>query len=422
MKQLLSHITQSSIFKNLGFLVSGTVIAQLIIVVSQLFLRRVFTPEDFGAFAVYMSVVGIAVTVGSLRFEQAILLPESHIEGWQLSRIAIAISAIFSFAFGAFIFFFQEPFANLIGLSKNYLVWLFFLPATIFVFNVALALNYYLMRQNKFRVSGENKIIRRGSESVFQIVLGILNKNIGLIIGDIVGQLLLIFRSVIYLRKHRLVFSKYSGSSKQLVMRYKSFPLTNSIPSLLNAFSRLLPVIIISRFFSAEVTGFFDLSRVVLAIPLSLVTVSLNQVLVKQFAEKRNKKQSVKNEALGVFLLLTTLAILFAFIIKLWGGELFAFVFGEGWKNSGVFAEILVWAFAIKFIISPFNACFTAFEKIEIGSVWQTIYFVMIMSLLFVSMPDIYSFLQLYVSIEVIAFILAAFINFRILHQYEKAL
>lgn len=421
MKKQLLNIIQSAIFKNLSFLVSGTVIAQLIIVAFQLFLRRVFTPDDFGAFAVYMSVVGIIVSIGSFRYEQTILLPKLDADGWQLTRLSILISVFVALVFAACVFPFRYAFAQLIGLSDKYIVWLFFLPLTILFFNISLALNYYLMRINMFKTSGENKVLRRGSEGGLQIILGFLRKPVGLVFGDLLGQAVVIIRTFVKIKKQELDKEQITPI-KQLAIRYKEFPISNGLPSLLNAISRLLPVILISRFFSTEITGYFDLARVILIIPLSLVTVSLNQVLVKQFAEKRNRNLSVKKEAFGVFNMLLLGAIVFALVIKLFSTQIFSFVFGQEWFSSGVYAEVLIWAFALKFIVSPFNACFTAFEKIRIGSLWQVFYFVSILILFFIPYSNIIHFLKIYMLIEVIAFAIAGIINFSILRQYELSL
>lgn len=414
-----TQIKSSSIVKNLSVLVSGTVLAQLIIIVSQLFLRRVFTPEDFGAFAVYMSVVGIAVSMGSLRYEQTILLPKTHKEGWQLTRLSIYIALFFSLIFAAGLFVMRNRFAAFVGLSDSYVQWLFFLPFSILLFNITLALNYFLMRLKLFRVSGENKVLRRAGEGVFQIAFGIAGKNLGLIIGDVLGQVLVLFRSAYRIRSTN--FNKENlPSLKSIALRYKSFPLKNTFPSLLNAFSRLLPVILISRFFTTEIVGYFDLARFMLIIPLSMVSVSLNQVLVQRFSEKRNNNISVKKDALGVFGLLFVASIAFVLFINFLGIPVFELFFGAEWTTSGVYAKILVWAFALKFLISPFNACFIAFEKIGWGSIWQTFYFLLIISLFFVSHTDVISFLKIYMAIELLAFVIAGFINFSILHTYEK--
>lgn len=422
-KNITKILKTSSIAKNLSILVSGTVIAQLITIGFQLLLSRLYTPSDFGAFAVYMSVVGIGITISSLRYEQAIVLPKNDEDGANLSLLSIIISFILVLMFSVVVFSFKDLFAELIGLNEAYLSWLYLLPISIFLFSVYQSLNYYLIRREKYLLSGNNKWVRRIAEGTVQSTLGYSGKGFGLILGDIVAHLLIIARTIMKL--HLKLFAKDNKKGKtiiQLMIRYKEFPIKNTIPSLLNALSRLLPVIIVSRIFAADITGFFHYSRLILLIPLSLVTVSLNQVLLQQFSKKRNNKESIKNEVFGILKVLLPVSILLVTIFYYFGVDIFAFVLGDTWEQSGEYAEILVWAIALKFLISPFNASFIAFEKISISSMWQFFYFLLISSLFIVDFSQIEEFLRYYVFIEIVAFLGAGALNFFILHQYEKGL
>jgi len=160
----------------------------------------------------------------------------------------------------------------------------------------------------------------------------------------------------------------------------------------------------------------------VLIIPLSLITASLSQVIFQRFSEKRNQKQSIKKEAWGIFISLIILALFFAIIIQFFGVYLFQFVFGIQWGSSGAYASILVWAFALKFVISPFNILFTAFEKIGILSIWQTFYFILIILLNYIPFVSIEHFLWTYVIIELISYSIAGLLNIGLIVKYERSI
>lgn len=420
--QYLKKLFNSSIAKNLSILVSGTALAQLVVIGFQVVLRRLYSPEDFGAFAVYMSVVGIVLTIASLRYEQTIVLPKSNKDGFALMRLSIAIAVVIVLAFALFLFFASSLFLEFIGLSPKYRSWLIFLPITILLFSIYQAFNYFLIRIKNFKLVGLNKVIRRLFEGFSQTTVGLTFSNFGLIIGDIIGNSVIIIYSIFKLRKNFSFFGgEESSGFKEVAIKYKSFPIKSALPSLMNAISRLIPIIMVSKFFSSEITGYFDLARVVLIIPLSLISVSLNQIIVQRFSELRNNGLSIKRDAINIFIILLVISVLFVIVIKLFGVTLFTTIFGSQWESSGVFAEILVYAFAIKFLISPFNSSFIAFEKIGLFSVWQTLYFLLIISLFFIPFNNIVSFLQFYMLFEVIAFTIAGVLNFSILFKYESS-
>ncbi len=87
-------IRNSELFKNTSILVSGTALAQLIPILLQPILRRFYSPEVFGAYSVYLSLVGILYVLSSLRYEMAIPLPRNIKKGviiWVLRSILILI-------------------------------------------------------------------------------------------------------------------------------------------------------------------------------------------------------------------------------------------------------------------------------------------------------------------------------------------
>jgi len=418
---LFKKTQKKAIAKNLGILVSGTALAQLVVIGFQVVLRRVYSPADFGAFAVYMSMVGIIATISSLRYEQVIILPKDNPTGLNVLKLSVFLSLITFVILLVAFYLFDNSIVSAINFPVKYKNWLYFIPLSILIFSISQSLNFYLIRIKSFKLSASNKLFRRLSEGFVQFLFGIANRSFGLFAGDMVGQLTVIVRTV-FKNRDAFNFSINIDELKNAAKRYKSFPLKSGVPSLMNALSLLLPIIIINRQFSEQVTGFFDLARMVLIIPLSLITASLSQVLLQRFAEYRNQKKSIVSEAMGVFIPLMLFAIVFGIVIKFFGVQLFQFVFGNQWASSGVYASILVWAFALKFVVSPFNILFTAFEKIGILSIWQTFYFILILLLNYIPFSSIESFLWAYVIIELVSYGVAAILNMILIITYETRL
>lgn len=189
-----------------------------------------------------------------------------------------------------------------------------------------------------------------------------------------------------------------------------------------NTLSLLLPIVILNKTFTTQQTGYFDLARMLLILPLSLVTESLSQVILQRFSEYKNQQKSIKKEALNIFLSLSIFSIIFTFIIYSFGEFLFVQIFGNQWIISGEYAKILIWAFALKFIVSPFNITFTAFQRIGILSIWQTIYFLLILLLLIMKFDNINHFLYTYLFIELISYTVAGILGFSLIFNYEKSI
>ncbi len=418
----LKPLFNNPILKNLSVLVTGTIIAQVIVVAFQIFLRHIYSPADFGAFAVYLSIVGILATVSSLRYEQVIVLPANEHKAYSLLWLAFIVAFIVCFFIAIYFVFFSSAFCRFIDFPQKYQHWLFYVPLSVFLLSVYQALNYYLIRLKLFRQSASNKVERRIAEGLVQVTAGKLGFTGGLVWGDIAGQTINAVAAGIKIKKSLINYKFNFKLIKNVAGEYKHFPLKNGLASFLNALSLLMPVLFINRLFSEHVTGQFDLARLVLIMPLSLVTASMTQVILQRFTELRNNKQSVKQQAVKIFFGLAALAFVFALVVYFLAPCIIALVFGNQWAESGIYTRILVWAFALKFVVSPFNIVFTVFERIGLFSVWQTAYFVVIFCLIFVQYKSPTQFMYFYMSFELVSSFVAGIMSIFVIKKYENSL
>ena len=95
---------KSNFLKNSLILIGGTVLAQLIPLFLQLYLRRIYTPEDFGAFSIYFNLLSVFIIFCSLRYEAAVVLPKNDVE----SINVLSLSLLLTFSFGFFFLFFLD--------------------------------------------------------------------------------------------------------------------------------------------------------------------------------------------------------------------------------------------------------------------------------------------------------------------------
>tara|TARA_Y100000589_G_C27122413_1_gene617025 strand:- start:1125 stop:1475 length:351 start_codon:yes stop_codon:yes gene_type:complete len=64
----------------------------------------------------------------------------------------------------------------------------------------------------------------------------------------------------------------------------------------------------------------------------------------------------------------------FILIIWFYAEDLFSFIFGSEWEEAGTYAKIIIFAVAIKFVVSPLSIIFTLDKNIKTGTIWQYCY------------------------------------------------
>ena len=413
-------LNKSDFIKSSFTLIFGTVLAQLIPIALQPILRRIYTPEEFGLFAVYLSLIGMVVVAANLRYESTIVLPEDDDKASNLVVGGFFISLVFSLVFFILLFCFGDNLIQLLSLPKDISKWLYVLPFSVFVISCSRILNFWLTRKKAFKASAVNKVGRRSSEGVIQTV-GNTFQSSGLIIGNIVGDTVNLLISILQSIKHGLSFKAYNISiTKQQLKKYIDFPKYSTIPTLLNSVSLFLPVIIINQFYSQEVTGYFDLSRQMLALPLALVSMAVSQVLIQKIVEHKQNRKKITKLVTKIALVLLAMSAAGILVIELFGIELFTFIFGNEWELSGKITQILIFSYAIKFVVSPLTSVFIGLEKIKISSIWQVCYFLIICCLYFFKGYTIEEFLILYIVIDIIAYVIYYLLLNYICIQHDK--
>jgi len=419
-RNLIKALKESEILRNTSILVSGTALAQVIPVILQPLLRRYYSADTFGAYSVYLSLIGIFSIIASFKYDLAIILPKKDKDAANVMLLSVAISFVFSSLLAISALLWKNEITGFLNLSDEYSFFLILAPAGIFFYSFYQTINNWLTRKKGFVQISVNKFTRRIIEGSAQVGLKSIAVSKGLVIGDILGHIANVISGLYQSRKTGLYANMLSlVKVKYIARKYSEFPRFNVIPSFMSACSFLLPAIMINKFYSSAFTGYFDLSKLLLSVPLALISTSLSNVLLQSITEKYNLKLSLKKDlltVLGLVLLIGTFEVL---IISIYGVELFKFVFGDNWDYSGRISQILVWSYAMNFIVASFSTVFVSLQKIKLLSIWQIFYFLSIISLAFFRNNEFLDFIRIFVGIEITCYIAIILLMTYIVVSYE---
>jgi O-antigen/teichoic acid export membrane protein len=418
--ELFQSLKRSELLKNTSILISGTVLAQLIPILLRPVLSRSFEPEVFGVYSVYASIFGIMCVIATLRYEMAIVLPKKDKIAANIVFLTILINFCFTILLILILLFWGKRICRQLNIPESLSYYIYFVPAGTFLYTFYQSLNFWLIRKKRFMPISFNKFFRRGAEGTVQIAFSFSKLSSGLIAGDIAGHLSNVISGIYQSTRSGLSIKYFSWNKlKYAFSHYSDYPKFNLISGLMSSVSFMLPVIIVNKFYSAENTGFFDLSRLLLSIPLALIASSLASVLLQRLTEKNNNREGLLGDLFPIFILLLSIAIFELVVIEFFGVGLFKLLFGNRWGYSGEISQILVWSYAFNFIVSSFSGVFIALNKIKLLSIWQFVYFVSISSLFMFTGRSFISFLKVYVFIEIACYLLYSFLLIRIVQKYE---
>ncbi len=352
----LRLLSRSGFSKSLITLLSGTTIAQAITLLISPILSRLYTPHDFGVFGTFLSIVSAIALIASLRYEIAIVLPKKEEVAINLLALAALLTIIISLVsfIGVLLFIYIYPGYEVIDQELKFL--LYFIPVLILFIGFYQSLNNYANRLKKYKSIINYRISNSLVSSSVNIVMGEMKfGSIGLLTGSIVGNGISIIVFIKEMYNDIKIHAKNVSKSKmiEIAFTYREFPLVNSFQAISDMLQINGIIYFIIYFFNSFIVGSFSYALRILQSPMNLLGSAMAQIFYQQASEIRNNGESLK-DIVRKTMIKSTLAGLPIFLtIILFGQQLFAFVFGETWREAGVYAQILSPMLLFDFIRSP---------------------------------------------------------------------
>lgn len=371
------YFTEKSFTANVLTLATGTAIAQGIAIVATPILVRIYTPRDFGLLAVLTTITGTVSIVASWRYETAIVLPAQDEDA--VSLLVLSILIVFGMS-GLSVFviaLFSKQITVLLG-EPELEQWLWTIPPSLLFTGLYQALSYWSTRKQDFQWLSLSRVSQFATTLVSQLGIGLFVTSgvIGLVDGQIFGQ----FVGTVVLS--RQIWQSYRVQFKNVVTwktikeqarRFKKFPIYTSLPSLLDSFTLVMPILFLTNVFGATITGYFSLANRIINLPSSLISSSISQVILPRLAvdkAKTGQTAPLVEKTLNRLIILACSL----FILMQFSPFLFRIVLGSSWETAGIYAKIMAAAVAIRFVVSPLSVVLVAYEKQEALAYWQFAY------------------------------------------------
>jgi O-antigen/teichoic acid export membrane protein len=166
-----NSIFKNSFIKDVLTLFSGTVIAQVIGLAFLPLLTRLFTPEEFGVFYIFLTTASILSLIATGGYEKSLVLPASDNDAGHLLFFSFLLSVVVT-AISFLILLFLGQWGNQFFQTEHSRLILWLIPVYSFFFGAFRILQNRAIRNKEYkRVSGSN-IIRNAPTSVLQAGLG----------------------------------------------------------------------------------------------------------------------------------------------------------------------------------------------------------------------------------------------------------
>lgn len=358
--------------KNVGSVLTGTIISQVIPILGTLILARQFTPSAFGIYSTWLGIALFIAVIITCRFE-TVLAIEPDGEPRKTAVINVLATTLVSTTLLLFVviglYYFEIK--SIKGFNLEFLTLAIIaalLIATIQTWQTWLASDGYYKKLSTIR------IIQAGTIVLLQIFYSSINQDaISLIISHISGVLIgIVFCSILMpLNYWKKSFVNLRVSLLQFWKTHYRFPMYSLPADAINSAAGQIPLLIITTKFGAESAGLFALTQRVLGAPIGLLGTAALDVFKRHAASAYRERGECSAEYKQTFKILFTGSALFCTAFYFIGPYLFENLFDKQWSDAGLIGLWLLPMFAFRFIASPLSYMVYIAHKQHLDLFWQ---------------------------------------------------
>lgn len=366
-------------------LLSGTGYAFIVGYVAKIALLRLYPVEAFGMFSFIFSIVIVFLPIVSLRYEDALMLPESRRDGAHAFLLAVISVVVLSSVLWLFL-----PLKGVIGSlydSVEVVEWLWTIPLILLVAKLSKISELWLSRQEMFGRISVGQVANTSALVSVRIGAGLFtNSPGGLILGFISGHIAALLFFARHLRT--TLTAAFDGRISVdrilfIAKRYRRFPAFTMPAAALSGIASQMPALLLLFYFDLTVLGHYSQAYSVLFIPLSLLGQAIAQVFfVRAVEARRNGTLADITDTIHDRLVLLALFPIIA--IAIGGPDIFEFLFGEKWRIAGLMTRYIAPWVLFTAAASPLTRLFDVLERQRLELAISSVMFVVMTAALVV--------------------------------------
>jgi len=366
MIKAIQFVLKSAFLKNMRHIVTGSLAAQVALLLAVPVLTSLFDPKAFGHFAAVVAASSILVTFSSLRLD--ILIPHARrqasvVSFLQACCVGPVVVSFLLLIVGLLISVFYTGNSSAFSQPTTLSV-LVFIPLSAIGIAFMTSMRSLAVRLEKYRLIGGVQVLRVAILLLVTIALGLLgftDYGIGLILGQLCGDLAFGFTIWIGCSarlKKRLFVLKISRIIQAIrleAVAVKTLGFTQVIAIL---YDRSPPLVILAAFGPIE-AGFYALAVRIAQAPVTLIAKAVDDVFRQRITRLIHKGDSIhflmwRGLALTVGISVIPLVLAIFLSPKLVGP-----LFGVEWTDA-------VFTINVMLFISIFGFTSKAFDKVPI--------------------------------------------------------
>lgn len=318
-------------------------LGQALTFLSMPLMTRLYTPEAFGMWAIFVSLVSLIGTASALRYEVAVVLTPTNEEAANVVVVCVAISALISMFAWAVVetngrWIFGETSFN----ELKSFIWC--MPLITLCMGFYGVLNAWFIRTEEFIWYSLMQFVLPFLTLVTQLLAAVNGWNgaEGLVIGTALGQCgaaIVGLTIVVAKYSHILLRAVSLREILKVLVKYKNYPLYMTPYTFLGTMRERLIYFLLGAYGTGSDPGYYSVASRFVNAPNSLVSGAIRPIYFQKASS--SDFGSLEEPITRLFYILAIIMVpLFTFFI-MHAREICSLIFGEVWAEAGTMAAIL---------------------------------------------------------------------------------
>ncbi|HQQ70957.1 MAG TPA: oligosaccharide flippase family protein [Alicycliphilus sp.] len=350
-----------SLARRAGVVALGTAGGQAAVLLATPWMARQFTPAEFGALALLITISNVAMAAACLRFDLALpsaaarqagaLLRLCLLSALGVGFAMLAGTALYPALTGSRV---PAPFSTpwLVGLCILVVGW----------HQTALG---WTTRQQAFAQLGAIRLF----QGLGFVALTLLTP-LGLLWSHAAS-----FLSALPSLWQGLRHTRTEQPLRQVAIEQRQFPLASLPGALLDVVGYSLCVWIVTRAYGVAEAGQYAQVQRLVGAPLMLLAMSLGQVMLGHTASLRDNSHALAKLVAQAFRLLAACAVSVVILVVLWGEPTLRWLLGSQWRVDTEFIAPIALAVGVRACVSPLTMVLITLQRFDLALRWQIAYF-----------------------------------------------
>lgn len=344
---------RTDFFSNILKLSSAPLLTQIFSFLLLPIISRLYSPEDFGVFNIFLSYVGVITVFSGLAYHQAIVLPKKHKDGFNLFVISFFLSILLFIIIALAVFI--TPYELYVKFKiEDIFEYRHIIYLSVLFHGLYVSLLGWNLRFSNFGLISISRILRVFFNKGFIIVCALLffGSPKFLIYGEFLGSIVVCILLMMYFNFKLISIPSFKDLVK-LSFLYQQFPLFNLPNDLIYRSKTAIIIGLLVFFFSTELAGHYGMAILILAVPTSLIGASVGEVYYQKIADIDNS-DILRELSKRIFKILCFISFFAFTYIAFFSYDLLPVLLGIKWLESAILISFLSFSLLFEFIFGPF--------------------------------------------------------------------